>query len=83
MKLIALSLAVFLMLSSAGCSKEAETSEDAEWHAALGNTDRRLQMQLNNTGLVRVSPAATGDDGGPVTPPVTETTVIIEGRFDE
>jgi hypothetical protein len=63
----------------------AATSQDPEWRAATGNTDRRLHTQLNNTGLVRVgSPAAPGIDDMPNTPPEdTEATVIIQGRFDD
>jgi tetratricopeptide (TPR) repeat protein len=61
----------------------AQTSNDAEWQTSIGDTDQRLHSQLNNTGLVRVGGATAGPDAGPITPPTTEATVIVRGRFDD
>jgi tetratricopeptide (TPR) repeat protein len=60
----------------------AQTSENTEWASGEANTQGRLYEQLNNTGLIRLSGQATGDD--PNTPPASsETTAIINGKFDE
>jgi tetratricopeptide (TPR) repeat protein len=59
-----------------------ETSDDTEWSTSEVNTEGRLFQQLNNTGLVRMGGQTDGDD--PNTPPASsETTAIINGRFDE
>jgi hypothetical protein len=60
----------------------AQTSDNTEWTTSESDTQGRLFEQLDNTGLVRLSGQATGDD--PNTPPSSsETTAIINGKFDE
>ncbi len=61
----------------------AATSEDTEWQSETPNTDSRLNTLLENGGLIRGagSPASTDN---PYTPPVSgQSSVIIDGRFDE
>jgi tetratricopeptide (TPR) repeat protein len=59
----------------------AETSDNTEWATSDVNTQGRLYNQLDNTGLVRVSGLDSDDPNTPPAP--TETTAIINGRFDE
>jgi TolB-like protein len=59
----------------------AATSESSEWQTQTPDTDLRLNILLENGGLIR----GTGTPAdNPYTPPVSgQSTVIIDGRFDE
>lgn len=61
----------------------AATSGSTEWQTQIPNTDLRLNTFLENAGLIR--PAGTGASAdNPYTPPVSgESSVIIDGRFDD
>ncbi len=53
-----------------------------EWAQLPVRTDERLSTILTNTGLVRPASTSQGTDN-PYTPPSANSTVIINGGFDE
>jgi tetratricopeptide (TPR) repeat protein len=58
-------------------------SGQLEWTERPAHTDDRLGAMSENSGLIKPIEAGQGDGEGPYTPPSTNTTVIINGRFDD
>lgn len=58
-------------------------SGQLEWTERPARTDERLGALNQNSGLFRPLGSERGGSGDPYTPPSTNTTVIIQGRFDD
>jgi TolB-like protein len=58
-------------------------SNQAEWTERPARTDERLGALNENSGLFRPIGSDRGGNDNPYTPPSSNTTVIIHGRFDD
>jgi tetratricopeptide (TPR) repeat protein len=57
-------------------------SSQSEWTERPARTDERLGAMNENSGLFRPMGSDRGGNDSPYTPPSTNTTVIIQGHFD-
>lgn len=58
-------------------------SSQSEWTERPARTDERLGAMNENSGLFRPMGSDRGGNDSPYTPPSTNTTVIIQGHFDD